>query len=105
MGKIGELNSPEFVEAVQIWTGRDRDAWPGRHDDRLENRFGQVTATKLLPILQSLKADFYSSDARFTAADLSEMAAVASAHFEKKHPGIADEIVKAFAWCYTYSYK
>jgi len=78
---------------------------PDRNDKRLENHFGDEVAAKLLPLIKSLEDDFYSSDARFVAANMQEMERLASEQFRRKHPTVADEIVQAFAWCYSFDFK
>lgn len=78
---------------------------PSRSDERVTDHFGDASAAKLLPLIKSLEDDFYSSDARLVAADLQEMEKLASEQFKRKHPTVADEIVKAFAWCYTFDFK
>jgi hypothetical protein len=102
---MSNLNSPEFIEAVQLWTGWGQSMAPSRNDKRLMARFGEDVAARLLPLIKSLEDDFYSSDARLVAANLQEMEKLASERFKEKHPGIADEIVKALAWCYTFDFK
>jgi hypothetical protein len=52
-----------------------------------------------------LEEDFYSSDARLTASDLKEMARLSSEHFKRRYPAVADEIVEAFSWCYTFDFR
>jgi hypothetical protein len=79
--------------------------WPSRNDKRFVDRFGKDVAAELLPLIKSLEVDFNSSDARFAAANFQEMPKQASEQFKQKYPGIADEIVKAFAWCYTFDFK
>ena len=103
MGKIGGFEDRQLIEAARIWTGDDQDSWPGRHDDRLVTRFGAEAASKLLPILEVLKADFYSSDARFVAKDLVEMTEIATLQFKEKHPEIPGEVADLLAWCYSFS--
>ena len=105
MGKIDNFEFWQLTEAVLLWTGWGKEAWPRRDDSLLVNHFGPELAAKLLPAIKSLEDDFYSSDARFVAADLQEMAKISAEQFRKKHPGIAEEIVKAFAWCYTFDFK
>ncbi len=78
---------------------------PYRDDKRLINRFGDDLAAKLLPLIKSLEEDFYSSDAQFTATNLQEMERLASEQFKRMHPTISDEIVKAYAWCYTFDFR
>ena len=78
---------------------------PSRNDKRLKDQFGEDAAANLLPVIKSLEDDFYSSDARLVAANLQEMEELASEHFRQKHPTVAKEIVKAFAWCYTFDFK
>ncbi|MCU0770557.1 MAG: hypothetical protein MUE94_02140 [Verrucomicrobia bacterium] len=102
---MNNLNSPELIEAVRIWTGWGQSLTPKRDDDRVVNHFGNVVAAKLLPLIKSLEEDFYSSDARLVAADIEEMEQLASQQFKLKHPSIAGEIVKVFAWCYTFDWK
>ena len=105
MGEMNSLNSPQLIEAVCVWTGWGRSMMPSRDDARLVNYFGGDVAGKLLPLIKSLEEDFYSSDARLVAANLQEMENLASEQFKRKHPAVADEIVKAFAWCYTFDFK
>lgn len=105
MGTMNSWESPLLVEAVLIWTGWRRDVIPRRDDSLLVHRFGAKLAAELLPVIKSIEDDFYSSDARFVAADFREMEKMASEQFKKKHPEVAQEIVQAFAWCYTYDYK
>jgi len=105
MDEIGHVSSHQLIEAVQIWTGWGRSLFPNRDDVQLENRLGKEAAAKILPIVKFLEAEFYRSDARLNAANLQEMEALASAHFRLRHPTIPDEVVSAFAWCYTYDFK
>jgi hypothetical protein len=72
--------------------GTKHDAKPV--DKRLVDHFGEELAAKLLPLVKSLEDDFYSSDAQLVAADLHEMEKVASEEFKRKHPAVAEEIVK-----------
>jgi hypothetical protein len=92
-------------EAIVVWSGWGRDSHPSRNDDALVERFGVEFARKILPVVRELENDFYESDARFTAADLVEMARVSAEQFMKKHPEVPDRAVRAFAWCYTFDYK
>jgi hypothetical protein len=105
MEQISDFNSPELIEAVQLWTGWGQGIAPNRNDKRLVARFGKDFAARLLPLIQSLEDDFYSSDARLVSANLQEMEKLASEQFKRKHPRIADEIVKAFASCYAFEFK
>jgi len=104
MVEMNNLNSAQLVEAVRVWTGWGQSATPSRSDQRLADQFGE-DATKLLPLIKSLEDDFYASDARLTAANLQEMEKLASDQFRQRHPTVAEEIVKAFAWCYTFDFK
>ena len=105
MVEVNNLNSPQLVEAVCIWTGWGQNMAPSRDDTRLTKHFGDEIASMLLPIVKSLEKDFYSSDARFVAANLQEMEKLVSEQFKQKHPDAAEEIVKVFAWCYTFDFK
>ena len=49
--------------------------------------------------------EFYLSDAKHTAADLVEMGEMATKEFKTKHPEVADEVLKALAWCYTFDFR
>ena len=105
MDKINPSDFSQLIEAVLIWTGWGRSIVPQRNDILLVNNFGAETASKLKPIIKSLEDEFYSSEARNIAANLEEMGKMAAEQFKSKHPEIPDQIVKAFAWCYTYDYK
>jgi hypothetical protein len=102
---MNDLSSPQLIEAVQLWAGWGRSIMPSRDDRRLKDRFGESVAAKLLSLIRSLENDFYSSDARLVAANLHDIERLASEQFKRKHPAIADEIVKVFAWCYTFDFK
>ena len=105
MAEIGTLHSPLLIEAIRLWTGWGQSTIPSRDDKRLVDHFGEAVAAKLLPLIKSLENDFYSSDARLAAFNLQEMEKMASEHFRRKHPTVAEEIVKTFAWCYTFDFK
>lgn len=101
--KISEIS--QLTKAVLLWTGWQQAAVPRRDNSVIEREFGAKLASKLLPVIKSLEEEFYSSNARLVAKDLQEMEKIASEQFRSKHPGIADEIVHALAWCYSYDYK
>lgn len=105
MVEMNSLNSPLLVEAVRVWTGWGLSRTPSRDDARLAKQFGHETAAKLLPVIKALDEDFYTSDARLVAADLQEMEKLASEQFRRRHPAVAEDIVKAFSWCYTFDFK
>ncbi len=105
MVEVISLSSPLLIEAVRIWTGWGLKVMPSRDDARLARHFGDDVASKLLPIIKSLEEDFYTSDARFVADNLQEMEVMASEQFRKKQPMVAEEIVKALAWCYSFDFK
>lgn len=100
-----DYRSPLLVNAMLIWTGWGSKDSPTRDDTRVIDSFGEEAATSLLPVIKSLENDFYESNARFVAADVPEMAAIASQQFLGKYPGISEEIVEALAWCYTFDFK
>jgi hypothetical protein len=99
-----DFESP-LAHAMAVWTGWDREPTPRRDDSRVVQQFGQDTAVQLLPMLKQLSDDFYASNAKFQADNISHMARLASDDFKKKHPDVAEQIVKALAWCYTYDFK
>lgn len=92
-------------EAMLVWTGFGTKPFPSRDESCLVERFGADAATQLLPLLRLLEDDFYSSDARHIARGIQEMRELSTAEFRNKHPEVADEIVQALAWCYTYDFK
>lgn len=105
MVKIEADEAREIVEAVLCWTGWGRETIPRREDSLLIERFGPTLGARLLLVVKSLEEDFYSSDARFIAEDLPEMERLSSEQFRDKHPDAPEEIVTAFAWCYSYDFK
>jgi len=105
MDEIDYLKRPQLLEAALLWTGWGRSPWPLRDASAVAQRFGSETSEHLLLTLKCLEVEFYTSDARFAVADPQEMGDMAAEQFRKTHPGIADEIVKAFAWCYTFDFK
>lgn len=105
MVKVNGIDPSLLVEAVLAWTGWGREVRPLRDDNLLIKLYGAEVTAKLLPVIKSLEDEFYASDARFVASNLSEMHEIASTQFVGKHPGIANEIVRALAWCYTFDFK
>ncbi len=105
MVQINNLSSAQLVEAVRLWTGWGQSIMPSRNDKRVVDRFGEDAAAKLLPVMKSLEDDFYASDAQLVAVSPQEMEKLACEHFKRKHPTVAEEIVNAFAWCYTFDFK
>jgi len=105
MVEINHINSFQLIDAVCMWTGWGQSKMPIREDAKLVEYLGKEEADKLLPVIRALEEDFYSSNARFVATDLREMEKLSSENFKQKYPNIADEIVKAFAWCYSFDFK
>jgi hypothetical protein len=92
-------------EAIVVWSGWGRASYPSRDEEALANRFGKEVANELLPMIRELENDFYSSDARHTAADSAEMANISAEQFTRKHPELPADAARALAWCYTFDYK
>jgi hypothetical protein len=105
MVTVNDWKSPILTEAVLIWTGWGREIMPSRDDSLVVSRFGAKTASELLPIVKSMADEFDASDAKYAAPDLAEMGRMAGDDFRRKHPEVAEEIVRALAWCYTFDYK
>jgi hypothetical protein len=103
--EINENDPAEMSEAVRCWTGWGDSAMPSRNDARLLERFGREKGAALLSEIKGLEDDFYLSDAHLVAADMQDMARRCADDFRRKRPGIAEEIVNAFVWCYTFDYK
>lgn len=99
------LNDPAVTsEAIVVWTGRGRTAWPARDEALLVERFGE-DAANLLPVVKRLAHEFYESDAKHVAVDLKAMGGQAAEEFRSRHPEISQEAVEALAWCYTWDHK
>jgi len=105
MDEMNDHEWDELAEAIVVWTGKGSLKYPARSEARLAERLGQDAVAKLLPTIRKLEADFYASDARYAAADISEMGKLASAQFQEKYPRLPKTAVDAFAWCYTWDYK
>ena len=105
MGPVSKWDSPVFAEAFLVWTAYGQDMMPRRDDASVVSRCGPEAASELLPAIRSLMDEFYLSDAKYTAADLVEMGKVATEEFKAKHPEVADEVLKALAWCYTFDFR
>ena len=102
MVTINKWDSPAFIEAFLFWTAYGRDIMPRRDDASVVAHFGAEVASELLPAIKSLMDEYYLSSANHTASDLAEMGRIATEEFQKRHPEIADEVLKALAWCYTF---
>lgn len=93
------------TRAIVVWLGWGRAAWPDRNEASLVAEFGTDVAVDVLPEVRRLERDFYASDARRVAADLSTMGDQAAAEFRARHPEIGAEAVEALAWSYTFDYR
>ena len=106
MEEIARWDSPTFTEAFILWTGYGQHFMPRRGDGLVVARFGAEAASKLLPAMTSLIDEFYASDAKYTTpAGSAEMGVKAMDEFKAKHPEVAEGVLKAAAWCYTFDYK
>ena len=102
---IDPSDPAKLVEAVVLWTGYGRTASPHRIDSILIQRFGPEIGNELLAAVKLLEDQFYRSDARFAASNLHEMGKMCAEQFRNTNPGVAEEVVRAFAWCYTFDFK
>lgn len=103
MVQVIRWDSPDFTEAFLIWTAWGRYFMPRRDDASVIARFGTEAASRLLPAIKAAMDEFYESDAKYTAPNLVEMGARAKEQFRAKHPEVADDVLKAMEWCYTFS--
>ena len=104
MVEVVKWNSPEFTEAFLVWTAWGKNIMPRRDDSLVIAHFGAEVASKLLPAIKAMMDEFYTSDAKYTAANLEEMGVKAIGEFKAKHPDVADDVLKALAWCYTFDF-
>lgn len=104
---MGRLSAPDpsvISEAIIAWTGWGRTSWPARDESLVVQAFGDASVD-LMPAVLAMEDDFYQSDARDIAADLTEMGILAKNQFRNLHPEISDDAIEALAWCYTWDYK
>jgi hypothetical protein len=99
------VQTSELIEGTLLWTGWGLNPYPTRDESIIVRRFGPEVATKLLSAIKDLEEEFYRSDARFVATNLAEMGRISAEQFRRNHPGVAEEIVQAFTWCYTFDFK
>ena len=102
---LSKDNPSELIAAVRCWIGWGESPMPSRSDARVLDRFGKEKGRVLLGEIKALEDDFYLSDAHLVAVDIQDMAKRCAADFKRKRPGIADDIVNALVWCYTFDYK
>lgn len=105
MGAVDDFDWANLACAVRCWTGWGESASPAREDKRVIGRFGQVEGERLLGQVKRLEVEFYLSDAHVVATDIVDMAKRCARDFRLQHPGVPDEIVDAFVWCYTFDYR
>jgi hypothetical protein len=100
------LSSAETIsDALVVWTGWGRFAWPHRDERRLIDTYGEASALELVPVIRELEREFYESGARMTAPDLVSMGDRAKERFGELHPELSEDALEALAWCYTFDYK
>jgi len=102
---VDDWKSPILIEAVRVWAGWDRFNCPQYEDSLVVSRFGVDVASRLIPVVKFLRAEFYSTDAAVTVSGLPEIGRKAAADFRKKHPEVAEEIVEVLQWGYTFDNK
>jgi hypothetical protein len=95
----------DINEAILLWLGSRKTAWPSTDDEAIEKAYGPERLQEILGNLNIIMEEFYRSDARFRASSLSEMGRLACADFKANNPGISDEAVFELARHYTYDYK
>ncbi|MGB8859027.1 MAG: hypothetical protein WCC60_07225 [Ilumatobacteraceae bacterium] len=100
--------SDEVSRAIVVWTGYDPGVElgkPDRDEARLVEAFGETAILDLLPIVNGLQQDFYTSTAYNTVAGSREMAEQAANEFRGRHPELSGDAVAALAWCYSFDWK
>ena len=105
MDEIEKVGFDLVAKAIVEWTGWGVTARPARDGSRLTDRFGEALSTELVPIVQRLEEDFYSSNAYNTVADLDEMGEVAALEFRSRNPRLPEAAAIALAWCYKFDWK
>ncbi len=94
-----------LAEALVFWTGWKRTHSPSRDKTEFVSKFGPRVADELLPRVRRLEEVFYSSDARYKAASLTELAERSAADSREKLPETPREVTMALAWCYAFDFK
>ena len=97
-------DDPRVADAVVMWSGYGTKSWPARDERRVEAAFGG-SAGELMRCVRALVDDFYASDARHVAVDLADMGRRAEADFRVRHPEVAEQVVEALSWCYTFDFR
>lgn len=100
-----DSSSQAVSKAIVIWSGWGETAYPARDEGRLRRAVGEAEAQHLIPRIREIESEFYATNARFVAADLTEMGNLATSDFRRKRTDLSAEAVEALAWCYTYDYK
>jgi hypothetical protein len=91
--------------ALLIWTGWSEIGVPNVDEQRLVDALGEEESLDLLPRLQALYEDFFTSNAHLTAPALPEMADEALRQFRERHPEISLEAAERLANIYAFAYK
>lgn len=105
MVQIDESDVAALTKAVRVWTGWGHCTFPRRDNAAVVSALDAVEAGRQIPVLKDLEQEFYSTNARLVAADLSEMGEIAVAQFRAKYPALPAQIAEAFAWCYTFDFR
>ena len=105
MDKMNKLNYETFEEALILWTGWGKEAYPVRDEVRLIDHYGKEKAMDLLAQIKLIISQFYMTDAGYESNSLPEMAERAATQFQDKFPEFPETIIKIFVWCYTFDYK
>ena len=97
-----QRNAELVSAAIVAWTGHGDHDRPQRDESLVVAQFGADRAVDLMRQVSGLEADFFSSTAHQTTADLVERTSQAAREFRERHPEVSDEALNALAWCYSY---
>jgi hypothetical protein len=69
--------------------------------EELQQRYPGLTDAAA-DTLEKLKNEFFAPDAKWTVADIKQMADGAAEEFREHHPEITEEAIQSLKWCYTF---
>lgn len=98
------MDAVRLSEALVIYTGRGRSAFPIRSLERISEHFGSVEAADLTAEVARLDEEFYRTEPSKDES-LDAAADRAAATFAAHHPDLTSDAVDALRWCYTYDWK
>ena len=92
-------------EAITVYLGYGSESFPDLNRRRLADRFGDDTASKLVPILDGLLDELGAIHVDWKQHSLQSAGDMAARAMKERHPELSDAALKALDWKFTFDWR